>query len=590
MSGKDEPVPWWFLLLAPLCAFGLVFAAFSPALEGQFLEWDDAPGVSRNADLRLTGSEGLAWRFTTRHMGHYQPLSWWSLSLDVDGAPEREPGGEIEGKGVAELGPREATRCHRTNLLLHALGAVAFALLAERLLRAAFAKSSSPPSNHALAAAALFASLAWALHPLRVESVAWITERRDVLSAVPLLASIYMYVLWAERRELGGRVGFYVAAVFLLLLSLLAKAWGIVVPALLIVIDFYPLRRHALSWRAVGRLAFEKLPFFVLAAGFAAIAAWAQASLADAMPSMTEHSLLERALQAAYGVCFYVWKSCVPTGLLPLYELPQDLSIRDGRFLWPLVALAVGASVIFALRRRLPAVGALAIAGVLCVLPVLGFAQAGPQLVADRYTYLFGFAFALGIAGCALVFLRVVPWIPWLCAVLLLSLFGVATRAQSAIWRDTQSLWAHVLEREPAHLVANLSMGNELARAALLEDTMPKVAQGMRAAAECFTAGFRATPDARFASKLALVHRALAQLEPERSDEHLRAAQDFSEQAVKLAIATGRVSPAARFERGLQLLSAGRLEEALVELEWYVSVRPDDPRGMRALEDARSRK
>src|SRR5688572_25763001 len=136
MQGTSAP-PWWFLLCLPLLAFALVFAAFGPALKGDFLEWDDVQGIAQNPSLRLEGRAGLEWRFTTTHMGHYQPLTWWSLSLDVAGAPE------------GELGAQAAERLHRTNLLLHALGAIAFGLLAERLLRAVGSRPSAAASTEA---------------------------------------------------------------------------------------------------------------------------------------------------------------------------------------------------------------------------------------------------------------------------------------------------------------------------------------------------------------------------------------------------------------------------------------------------------
>lgn len=575
----SAPPPWWFLLLAPLLAFATVFAAFAPALDGRFLGWDDMPGVAQNADLRLTGMPGLAWRFSTRHMGHYQPLSWWSLSLDVADAP------------AGELGPTEAARCHRTNLMLHALAAVAFALLAERLLRAVFRGSPAPPSGNWIATAALFAALSWALHPLRVESVAWITERRDVLSIVPLLLSVYMYVLWATPRA-GGRVGptgFLVASFVLLAISLLCKAWGIVVPALLLVLDYYPLRRAGSGWRTFGARVLEKAPFIVLATGFAGVAAWAQASQPDAMPGLGEHTLVERCLQAAYGLCFYTWKSLVPAGLSPLYELPKQLSIFDARFAWPVVAVVVAALLFYALRRRLPALTAAALAAVILVAPVLGFAQAGPQLVADRYSYLFGLVAALAVAGALLVWSQRLRFVPWILGATLLVLFGSATRAQTAIWHDTQSLWSYVVAREPGHVVGNLSLGNEYARRAILTSDSLETVRLLREAESRFAVGLEASNDARFASKLGLIHRALAALEPERADEHLRQANEYSERAVQLAIATGRVKPETRLEHAIRLLSAGRVDEALAELEWYATQRPDDPRGQAALSEARQR-
>ncbi|MBK8180071.1 MAG: hypothetical protein IPK67_14550 [Planctomycetes bacterium] len=588
--------PWWFLIALPLCAFAGVLWAFAPALPGKFLQWDDVQAVAANPELRQGPVHAFRWGLWTTHMGHFQPLSWASLALDVSGEPVEGPGltgGSPEAGGQGQLGDSAATRCHRSNLWLHALGAVAFGLLAERLLRAA--RGPGPrPGAHAVAAAALAASLLWALHPLRVESVAWITERRDVLSAVPLLLSAYVYVLWAEGRPLHGEAErrggawLFVASLALLAVSLLAKAWGMVLPAVLVVLDFHPLARAPFGPRALGRSLWEKGPFLVLAAGAAVLAARAQASLEDAQPGLAEHTLVERALQACYGLCFYLWKSVVPTDLIALVELPAEISPGNPRFLVPALAVPAAALLVFLARRRLPGFAAAALVSVFCVAPVLGFFQAGPQLVADRYTYLHGFAFSLALAGAVLRWAAGARRLAWPLLFLLAALLGASTRAQSAVWQGTESLWSHVLAREPDHVVANLSLGNERARRAFEAEAPARIAAGLREAEGLFRRGLAASDDPRFATRLARVHDMLAQLEPGQAEEHQRRAAEYSEQAVRLAIATGRVKPETRFQRALRLLELDRADEALAELEWYVAQRPDDARGREALESARA--
>jgi hypothetical protein len=170
-------------LLAPLLCAVAVALAFGPALSAGFVDWDDQQTVVENRALRAPLDEFLPWAFTTLKQGHYQPLAWCSLRLDLAGA-----GSEREA----------ARRMHATNLVLHALTAWLACLCAARLLARA-----SLERGRALAALALFASLVWAVHPLRVESVAWITERRDVLSGAVFLLALLAWLARADAR--GGR-------------------------------------------------------------------------------------------------------------------------------------------------------------------------------------------------------------------------------------------------------------------------------------------------------------------------------------------------------------------------------------------------
>jgi hypothetical protein len=268
--------------------------------------------------------------------------------------------------------------------------------------------------------------------------------------------------------------------------------------------------------------------------------------------------------------------------------MPKSFALDQARFLVPLIVVASAVVGCFALRRRIPGVISAALTAAICVAPVLGFTQAGPQLVADRYTYIAGLAFALVFAGALLQWSRFARWIPCAVGAGLIVLLGFATHAQSAIWKDTPSLWSYVLAREPDHVVANLSLGNEYARRAFEETSDESVASGLRRAQELFLTGLRASDDPRFATRLARVHDALAQLDPARADEHQRLALDYSEQAVKLAIATGRVKPETRLQHGLNLLQLGRTEEALIELNWYAAQFPDDARVQKALLEARN--
>src|SRR5213594_3953589 len=203
----------WVRWLAPLLVALFTLAAFLPALQNQFVNWDDKDNFLDNPHYRGLGWTHLRWMWTT-HLGHYIPLTWMTLGLDYL---------------IWGMNP---TGYHLTNLLLHAANAVLVYRLIVALVPGVGAR------------AALVGALGFAIHPLRVESVAWATERRDVLSGLFYLATVLGYLRFAEaQREGRPWRGWLAASVGCFLLSLLAKAWGITLPLVLLALDVYPLRR-----------------------------------------------------------------------------------------------------------------------------------------------------------------------------------------------------------------------------------------------------------------------------------------------------------------------------------------------------------
>src|SRR2546427_9317288 len=207
----------WVRWLVPLVIAFFTFAAFLPTLQNHFVNWDDAENFLENPHYRGLGWTHLRWMWTT-HQGHYIPLTWMSLGLDY------------LRWGMNPVG------YHLTSLLLHAANAVVFFFVVRRILTVALPSPSE--RGHALAVSAGFAALVFAIHPLRVESVAWVTERRDVLSGLFYLVTILMY-LWACERGARGRGGYWLSvAVFVC--GLLCKAMVVDLPGVLLILDVYP--------------------------------------------------------------------------------------------------------------------------------------------------------------------------------------------------------------------------------------------------------------------------------------------------------------------------------------------------------------
>src|SRR6266403_5481868 len=212
-----------------------VLVCFLPALGSRFVLWDDDMNFTGNPSYRGLSASHLRWMFTTLYGGHYQPLSWVTLGLDYT------------------LWGMNPTGYHLTNLLLHAANAILVYRVIVALVPGVGAR------------AALVGALLFAIHPLRVESVAWATERRDVLSALFFLATVlgYLRLVQAKRDGRPWR-GWLAVSVGCFLLSLLSMAWGITLPLVLLALDVHPLRRLVGRGDVVPRL-LEKIPYLALA-------------------------------------------------------------------------------------------------------------------------------------------------------------------------------------------------------------------------------------------------------------------------------------------------------------------------------------
>src|SRR5438876_7632173 len=254
------PAPGWVLWLVPVLIALVTVAAFLPTLQNQFVNWDDDENFLDNPHYRGLGWTQLRWMWTTLHLGHYIPLTWMTFGLDY------------------LLWCMNPVGYHLTSLLLHAANAVVFFFVVHRILTLALPRLSE--RGRALAVSAGFAALVFAIHPLRVESVAWVTERRDVLSGLFYLSAILIY-LWACEGGARGR-GWYWLSVAVFGCALLSKSMVVNLPVVLLILDVYPLRRlgGAVGWwsEPARRVYVEKIPFVLLAAAASAVALMAQLS------------------------------------------------------------------------------------------------------------------------------------------------------------------------------------------------------------------------------------------------------------------------------------------------------------------------
>jgi tetratricopeptide (TPR) repeat protein len=460
---------FWRYLLPCLIAVGTFFV-FSPALQNGFVNWDDPVTLLENEHYRGFTWSHLRWMFTTFHTGHYQPLSWVTFSLDY------------------MLWGLDPFGYHLTNLLLHAANAVLFYFVTLRLL----ARATFPARNGlGLRLASSFAAFFFAIHPLRVESVAWATERRDVLSGFFLLLTILCY-LKAASPQTSSWARWITASVIVYMLSLLSKASGMTLPLVLLALDVYPLGRLAVGaekWFKVTtwRVWLEKIPFVLLALAAATIALAAQQDY-GALITTQKHDLSSRVAQSFFGITFYLIKTILPTKLSPLYEIPIGADPFHWRFVTSAAVVVILTAGFFAVRRRWPAglVGWICYVGILA--PVLGIAQAGPQLVADRYSYLSCLVWAALLAGALEL-----CWRRWyrepagkkiatlsggVAFVILLALGHIAWR-QTQLWQNSELLWRHALAVSPSGL-AHFNLGTALAAGGRIDEGIQHLREAVK--------------------------------------------------------------------------------------------------------------
>jgi len=422
---------------APLFVAALAILAFLPALRAGFVTWDDNRNFLDNPAYRGLGWTQLRWMWTTTHMGHYVPLTWMTLGLDY------------------VLWGMNPFGYHLQNVVLHAANAILVYYVAARILTLA-GVVSRPDAHDAVGPSAL-AALVFAIHPLRVESVAWITERRDMLSLMWYLASVVCYLCFASDTQAAWR--WYIAAVVCFVTGLLSKATAVTLPAALFVVNIYPLRRlggTAGYWSpASRRVWFELAPFVVLAlvaAGVSIVALHPPAQLGVAA----------KIAVSAYSLAFYVEKTILPTGLAPLYEMPQRVSPWEARYAVSCVIIAAMSVAAWVARRRWPGVTAAWFAFLLLMLPMLGVVQNGPQIVADRYTYHTAPIVGLLVGAAWARWPAASNWVRVAVPACAIAVLGAATWHQTGYWRDSERLWARVLSVDSTSSIAQIAMGDLL--------------------------------------------------------------------------------------------------------------------------------
>jgi len=416
-------------LVFGICIFlaAIVWLVFGQTVHYAFVNYDDDVYVSDNPVVQkgLTW-EGFRWALTYGEVGHWHPLTWLSHMLDCQ---------------LFGLNPGDH---HLVNVLIHTATVILLFLVLRRMT--GFLWRSA------------FVAAVFAIHPLRVESVAWVAERKDVLSGLFFMLTMGAYVSYVRHSRSMIRYG---AVVVFFALGLLSKNMLVTLPFLLLLLDYWPLNRASdftpKIWR---RLVAEKIPLFVLAVASCA----ATFMVPEKVPVVDRLSFTLRMENAVVSCATYLWQMIHPSGLACFYPNPTAL-LPAWQVAASLVLLLAVSVAVFAFRQARPylAVGWLWYVGMM--VPVIGIVQIALYARADRYTYLpqIGVYLLLTWAAADLCagwrHRRVV--LGSVSAIIIVALIFLA-RAQTSYWRNNESLWTHTLACTSDNFLAQNGLGNAL--------------------------------------------------------------------------------------------------------------------------------
>jgi tetratricopeptide (TPR) repeat protein len=502
MSIAPPRTAWMYVVLA-----AAVVVVYGQAIHFSFVNFDDPDYVTRNLHVRqgLTAA-GVAWAVMTGYAANWFPLTWISHMLDC------------------QLFGLDAGWHHLTNVVLHALATV---LLFAFLHRATGTRWRSG-----------LVTLLFAVHPLHVESVAWVAERKDTLNAVFWFLTLWAYVRYTERTTAGR----YAMVAVCFALGLLTKPMIVTLPLVLLLVDVWPLGR--------GARIREKLPLLAMSVA-GALVTFAVQQGSGAVKSLATFSLPLRIGNALVSYVIYLVKTVWPSGLAVFYPYPRSVPFWEAA---ACAAVLAGITAVVVLRfRSAPYLAAGWLWFLVTLLPVIGLVQVGVQARADRYMYvpMVGLAVMLawGVREVAPRWRRMAGGI----AVAACVAWGAVAYLQAGYWTNSETLFRHALDVTTDNALAEHNLGS-----ALLEDParVPEAIPHLEAA-------LRLQPDS--AEAQTDLGSALA-----KSGRVADAIPHF-ESALRLAPGSAIVHN----DLGNALLAAGRLRESIAEYEQALKLEPE---------------
>jgi len=434
-SGRNRSLIIYLILTAVVTCI-----VYLPALNNDFVTWDDNIYVYNNKMIRHVNLQLIQWAFSSFDASNWHPLTWLSHAVDY---------------AVWKLHPAGH---HLTSILLHCINALLVTLLTFRLIETLPREDNRSYSltGEQKIILGVTAGVFFGIHPLHVESVAWISERKDVLSTFFFLLSILFYLRYCSRTT--GETPslflnkYYLASFFSFVLGLLSKPMIVTLPLILIVLDWYPLKRFD-RLKGAAKLLVEKIPFFVCSFASIIVTVIAQR---QAISDFEVHPLSSRIANAFKSFSVYLQKMVWPADLMPFYPYQTQGNLFSLEYILP-VLLFSGITIcciILWKKKNQNFWLACWIYYLITLLPVIGIVQIGRQEMADRYMYLpsIGPCMLLGVFASMLYALlirrnAIIKLLTGIAVIAIIALLSSQTVAYIGIWKDGISLWNHEINR-----------------------------------------------------------------------------------------------------------------------------------------------
>ncbi len=537
-NAKRWQVPVVCVVLA-----AITFAVFGQTLRFGFIDFDDNDYVYQNPMVAqgLT-RKGVVWAFAQSHSGNWHPLTWLSHMLDCQ-LYGLHPGGH-----------------HLTSVLLHTASVIALFLVLRQMTGALWRSA--------------FVAAVFAIHPLRVESVAWVAERKDVLSGLFFILTIGAYARYVHRPRSAARYGL---VLLLFAMGLMSKPMLVTLPLVLLLLDYWPLQRV----ESVGRLILEKLPLLALSAAACGATIWAQSDIIQLTRSI---SLPLRAANAATTGMVYLGQMIFPAALAAYYPYPYN-----GLPVWE-VALAVTllagfSAVAVCQRRKQPWLLSGWLWYLVMLLPVVGLIQVGRQAHADRYTYLPQIGIYLAVTWLVAEWRLNRALLGSLMAGVLAALMFCAWK-QTAYWQTSETLWTRTIARTTNNDLAHYAFANDLYEKGRLDEAIAHYHEALRIRPDyveahynlgtaLYSKGSLDEAIAQFQQALQIKPRyeeaqnnlGIALLQKGNLDEAITHFQEA------LQIKPGSASP--QLNLGIAFFRKGNMDEAIVNFQKALQIKPD---------------
>jgi len=504
-------------VILALCVFlvALTWLVFGQTLGHEFVNYDDGSYVYGNPNIAQGLSvRGVLWAFTHVHSQNWHPLTTISHMLDCQLFGLR-PGGH-----------------HFTNVLLHSIAVLLLFLLLRDMTRNIWRSA--------------FVAAVFAIHPLRAESVAWIAERKDLLSGVFFMLTLAAYVRYARSPSFGR----YLTMSILFACGLMSKPMLVTVPFVLLLIDYWPLQR-IVDFRSFRRMINEKIPLFVLSAASCVATILAQR---QATGSTGELPLLWRINNAIVTCVTYIWQMFCPTRLSVFYPHPENrLSILQ--VFGAAIFLITVSVLVIILRRQRPYLLTGWFWYLIMLAPVIGIFQVGLQGHADRYTYLphIGLYLLVTWSVAETAILRARKEILFGVSTVVLLALALSARRQTAYWKNSETLWRHALAITPNSDMAYAGVGGVLLDKGQTDEAI-----------EQFERALSIRPNSGQAHA-ALGNALLKKGDANQAIVHWQKSLELQPENVQT-----------RDQLGAALAQQGRLREAMAEWEKSLAYNPDD--------------